>query len=582
MSELSLLIRGAQVIDGSGRPAVRADVGVRDGRIAFVESGAAGTRAESARETIDADGLILSPGFVDPHTHYDAQLSWDASASPSNLHGVTTVIGGNCGFTIAPIGDTDGDYLRRMMAVVEGMPLEALEKGLDWSWRSFGDWLGRFEGKMAVNAGFLVGHCALRRNVMGDRAVGSQATPGEVEQMKTLLRGALAAGGLGLSTTRSFTHSDGDGQPVPSRFASVEELLDLCRVTGEHEGTALEFITDGCLKGFNDEEMDLMARMSLTANRPLNWNVFTIDSKEKARYANQLRASELAAERGARVVALTMPTLVGMTMSFLTYSPIHQLPGWKTILALPLAERMAELRKSEVRAKMLAGARSPEAGVFARVADFPNYKIGQTFSSANDGLTGRFVKDVAKERGKPDFDVLLDIVLADELKTVLWPQPPDGDAESWKMRRAAWESPHCLLGGSDAGAHLDRMCGAPYTTDFIADCLRGKKLWPVEKAIQALSDAPARLFGLRDRGRIAAGMHADLVLFDPKTVGSAEIYERSDLPGGTSRLYAESTGVQRVFVSGETIVRDGKATDARPGRVIRSGRDTATVALAKR
>ena len=583
MSELSLLIRGAEVIDGSGRPAVRADVGVRDGRIAFVQEGGSSARSEPARETIDADGLIVSPGFIDPHTHYDAQLAWDANASPSNLHGVTTVIGGNCGFTIAPIGATqDGDYIRRMMAVVEGMPLEALEKGLDWSWRSFGDWLGRFEGKLAVNAGFLVGHCALRRTVMGERAVGSQATPDEVEQMKVLLRGALAAGGLGLSTTRSFTHSDGNGKPVPSRFASVEELLDLCRVTGEHEGTALEFITDGCLRGFNDDEMDLMAQMSLTANRPLNWNVFTIDSKEKKRYANQLRASERAAERGARVVALTMPTLVGMTMSFLTYSPIHQLPGWKTLLALPLAERMAELGKPEVRAKLLAGARSPEAGVFARVADFPNYKIGETFSSANQGLTGRFVKEVARERGKADFDVLLDIVLADELKTVLWPDPPDGDPESWKMRRAAWESPHCLLGGSDAGAHLDRMCGAPYTTDFIADCLRGKKLWPVEKAVQALSDAPARLFGLRDRGRVAAGMHADLVLFDPKTVGSSEIYERSDLPGGTSRLYAESTGVVRVFVGGEAIVRDGKATDARPGRIIRSGRDTATVSLAER
>jgi N-acyl-D-aspartate/D-glutamate deacylase len=276
-----------------------------------------------------------------------------------------------------------------------------------------------------------------------------------------------------------------------------------------------------------------------------------------------------------------MPILVGMTMSFSTYSPIHQLPGWKTVLGLPLPERMAELRKPEVRAKLLAGARSPEAGVFARVADFANFKIGQTFSSANRGLTGRFVKDVAKERGRTDFDTLLDVVLADDLRTVLWPEPPDGDAESWQMRLAAWNNPHTLLGGSDAGAHLDRMCGAPYTTDFIADCLRGKKLWPVEKAVRALSDAPARLFGLRDRGRVAAGMHADLVVFDPTTIGSAEIHERADLPGGTARLFAESTGVVRVFVGGEAIVRDGKATDARPGRIIRSGKDTQTVALAK-
>ena len=582
MSELSLLIRGADVIDGSGGPAQRADVGVRDGRIAFVRAASAAGAKEPAREVIDADGLVVSPGFIDPHTHYDAQLAWDGSASPSNLHGVTTVIGGNCGFTIAPIGAGDGDYIRRMMAVVEGMPLEALEKGLDWGWRGFGDWLDRFDGNLAVNAGFLVGHCALRRTVMGERAVGHAASAGEVEQMKALLRASLSVGGLGLSTTRSFTHSDGDGKPVPSRFASEDELLDLCRVAGEHEGTALEFITDGCLRGFSDDEMDLMARMSLTANRPINWNVFTIDSKEKSRYANQLAASTRAAEKGARVVALTMPILVGMTMSFDTYSPIHQLPGWKSILALPIRERMAELRRPEVRAKMLAGARSPEAGVFARVADFPNFKIGQTFSAANRGLTGRFVKDIARERRSEDFDTLLDIVLADELRTVLWPEPPDGDAESWQMRRAAWDSPHCLLGGSDAGAHLDRMCGAPYTTDYIADCLRGKRLWPVEKAIQALSDAPARLFGLRDRGRVAQGMHADLVLFDPKTIGSAEIHERRDLPGGTARLFAESTGVVRVFVSGQTIVREGKATDARPGRVLRSGRDTATVTLAGR
>ncbi|MBY0399813.1 amidohydrolase family protein, partial [Myxococcota bacterium] len=559
-----------------------ADVGVRDGRVEFVREGAGGSKGQSAREILDADGLVVSPGFIDPHTHYDAQLLWDGSASPSNLHGVTTVIGGNCGFTIAPIGPQDGDYIRRMMAVVEGMPLEALEKGLDWGWRGFDDWLGRFEGRMAVNAGFLVGHCALRRTVMGERAVGNLASADELEQMKRLLRASLSAGGLGLSTTRSFTHSDWEGDPVPSRSASVEELLDLCRVTGEHAGTTLEFITSGCLRGFNDDEMDLMARMSLTANRPVNWNVFTIDSKEKERYANQLLASTRAAEKGARVVALTMPTLVGMTMSFLTYSPIHQLPGWKTILALPLPERMAELRKPEVRAKMLAGARSPEAGVFARVADFANFKIGQTFSAANRGLTGRFVKEIARERGKADFDTLIEIVLADELRTVLWPDPPDGDAESWQMRKAAWESPHCLLGGSDAGAHLDRMCGAPYTTDFVADCLRGKKLWPVEKAIQALSDAPARLFGLRDRGRVAPGMHADLVVFDPKTIGSSEIHERADLPGGTSRLYAESTGVVRVYVAGQAIVRDGKPTDARPGRIMRSGRDTETVALAGR
>jgi N-acyl-D-aspartate/D-glutamate deacylase len=579
------VIRGASVVDGSGAPAFRGDIGIQDGRIDFVVTAdGSGTRTTqtpdiSGREIMDAEGLVLTPGFVDPHTHYDAQLGWDPTASPSNLHGVTTVIGGNCGFSIAPLGDDDADYIRRMMSVVEGMPLEALEGGLDWSWRSFGSWLDGLDGQTAVNAGFLVGHCALRRTVMGARSVGEYADDGEIEAMATLLRESIEGGGLGLSSSRSFTHQDGDGKPVPSRHASEEELLTLCEVTGGLEGTTLEFITDGCLQGFADEEVDLMTRMSLRAGRPLNWNVFTIDSTEPDRFANQLRAQETAAEKGAQVVALTMPTLVGMTMSFLTYSPIHQLPGWNDVLSLPLEQRMAALRKPEVRKALLAGAHSPEAGVFARVADFPNFRIGETHSEANVGLSGRLVKEIAVERGADDFDTLIEIVLADGLQTVLWPDPPDNDAASWELRRKAWENGHTLLGGSDAGAHLDRMCGAPYTTDFLADCIRGRKLWPLERAVQALTDRPAQLFGLRERGRIETGFHADLVLFDPETIGSGEIHERSDLPGNSARLFAESTGIRRVFVNGEPIVVDGRATDARPGTILRSGRDTRTVSI---
>ena len=567
------------MVDGTGEPSFVGDVGVRDGRIDFVRRSGELEPDSAGREVVEGEGLILTPGFVDPHTHYDAQLGWDPTASPSNLHGVTTVIGGNCGFSIAPLGDSDADYTRRMMSVVEGMPLEALEQGLDWSWRSFGSWLDGLDGATAVNAGFLVGHCALRRSIMGDRAVVEEASEAEVKQMAALLRESIEAGGLGLSSSRSFTHRDGDGEPVPSRAASEDELLSLCDVTGELEGTTLEFITDGCLQGFSDAEVDLMTRMSLRAGRTLNWNVFTIDSKEPDRFANQLRAQEAAAERGAEVVALTMPTLVGLTMSFHSYSPIFQLPGWRPVLTLPMDERMAALRDPEVRASLLMGSRSPEAGVFLRVADFPNFRMGETFSEENAGLTGRLVCEIAAERGGESFDTLLDIVLADDLRTVLWPDPPDNDAASWELRMKAWENGHTLLGGSDAGAHLDRMCGAPYTTDFLADCLRGRKLWPLERAVQALTDRPAQLFGLRDRGRIEVGFHADLVLFDPETIGSGEIHERADLPGNSTRLFAESTGIRRVFVNGEAIVIDGAPTKVRPGQILRSGRDTRTVSI---
>ena len=214
---LDYLIQGGTLVDGTGAPGRRADVGVRDGRIVAV--GDHGSIGEPATETIDADGLVVSPGFVDPHTHYDAQLFWDPQASPSTVHGVTTIANGNCGFTLAPLAEQDADYLRRMMARVEGMPLPALENGVPWNWSSFGDYLDRLDGNVAVNAMFNVGHCALRRNVMGPDAVGNEATDDQIDQMVRLLHESIDAGGIGFSTTLAFTHSDGDGQPVASRWA---------------------------------------------------------------------------------------------------------------------------------------------------------------------------------------------------------------------------------------------------------------------------------------------------------------------------------------------------------------------------
>src|SRR5689334_23097915 len=208
---LDVVIRGGTVVDGTGAPGRTADVGLRDGRVVAI-----GAVDEDATDVVDADGLVVAPGFVDPHTHYDAQLFWDAAATPSNLHGVTSMIGGNCGFTLAPLHARDADYMRRMMMKVEGMPLPALEAGVPWSWQSFGEYLGALDGRVGMNVGFLVGHCALRRHVMGADAVGNVATDAQLDEMVRLLHASIEAGGLGLSTTLSFTHSDGDGKPVAS------------------------------------------------------------------------------------------------------------------------------------------------------------------------------------------------------------------------------------------------------------------------------------------------------------------------------------------------------------------------------
>jgi len=569
---LDYLIKGGTVVDGTGGPARPADVGVREGRIVAV-----GQVDEPASTVLDASGLVVCPGFVDPHTHYDAQLFWDPAASPSNIHGVTTVIAGNCGFTLAPIRPADADYLRRMMAKVEGMPLAALENGVRWDWQSFADYLSRLDGGLGVNAGFLVGHCAIRRYVMGEASVGEEASAEQIAAMVEVLREAIEAGGLGFSTTLSKTHSDGDGRPVASRWASREELLALCAETGRHEGTTLEGIVDGCLDRFSDDEIELLATMSATARRPINWNVLTVDSRSPEVVPHQLAADDRARELGGRVVALTMPVLVPMNMSFRTYCALNMLPGWGEVLGLPVPERMARLRDPQVRRELARRADSEEAGVFRRLADFARYVIGDVYSEANEGLRGRVVEDIARERGQEPFDTLVDIVLNDELRTILWPMPPDNDPASWELRARVWQDHRVMLGGSDAGAHLDRMCGAPYPTRFLADCLRGRKLVPLERAVQMLTDEPARLFGLRGRGRVVEGGCADLVVFDPETVGAEHAHLVADLPGGSARLTAAATGVVRVLVNGVETVADNQATGALPGVVLRSGRDTETV-----
>lgn len=569
---LDYLIRGATIVDGTGAPAVRGDVGIRDGRIVAV-----GAVDEDATTVFQADGLVVAPGFVDPHTHYDAQLFWDPFATPSNVHGVTSVIGGNCGFTIAPIKAEDADYIRRLLARVEGMPLAALENGIEWDWETFGEYLDRLDGKLGVNAGFLVGHCALRRYVMGSDAVGNEATPEQIEAMRELLAGSIEAGGLGFSTTLSTTHSDGDGNPVPSRWSTKEELLALCETTGQFEGTTLEGIVEGCLDMFADHEIELFAEMSATANRPINWNVLTVDAGAPQRVPRQLGASDRARELGGRVVALTMPVLVPMNMSLRTFCALNLIPGWGEILGLPVEERIAKLRDPEVRKSMLEKANSPEAGVFRRLAQFKRYVIGDTFSEANEGLKGRVVGELAEERGMDPFECLVDIAANDELRTILWPMTSDGDSESWDLRRQVWEDPRAMLGGSDAGAHLDRMFGAAYTTRFLGDMLRGRKLVPLERAVQMLTDVPARLFGLKDRGRVVEGWIADLVVFDPETIASDDAELVHDLPGGSPRLTGQSQGVVRVLVNGVETVVDGRSTGATPGTILRSGKDTVTV-----
>jgi N-acyl-D-aspartate/D-glutamate deacylase len=566
---LDYVIKSGTVVDGSGGEPYVADVGIDAGRI--VEIGSVG---DGARTVLDGEGLLVTPGFVDPHTHYDAQLHWDGWATPSSLHGVTTVIGGNCGFTLAPLKDEDTLYTQRMMARVEGMSIQSLQEGPSWQWHSFGDFLDRLDGQVAVNAGFLVGHCALRRYVLGEEAVERASTGDEVEAIVALLQQSLAAGGLGLSLSRSYTHTDGDGRPVPSRLASEDEVLRLCDVVGSYDGTSLEAITDGCIRGFDDESSEFIAQMSARARRPLNWNLLPIASAMAPYVENQLRPSARARDLGGRVVALSMPVPSDTCVSLGSYCIWWMAPGWDAVLSLSLAEKKQRLADPEVRARLLESAQQPDVGVGGSAGRMGTYRFGATNAPQNEGLQGRLVAEVAAERGLDDFACVVEASAAEDFDLDFWPQRPTDPNDDPSYRVRLWESPDVLIGGSDAGAHLDHLIGSAYPTRFLAEVLRGNKVLPLQRAVRLMTDVPARLFGLRDRGRIERGWMADIAVLDPETVGSGPVRRTYDLPGGAYRLMAAPEGVVRVLVNGVETIREGEPTGARAGTVLRAGRDT--------
>ena len=570
-----LRINGGIVIDGSGAQGTAADVGVRGGRIAAI-----GSFPGEATRTIDAGGMTVAPGFIDIHTHYDAQVFWDPMLSPSSCHGVTTIVGGNCGFSIAPLNGTrdNADYLMRMLARVEGMPLEGLQQGVPWNWKSFGDYLDAISGTLAINAAFMVGHSALRCAVMGARAAGNPANAGEIATMQDLLRRSLAAGGLGFSTSVAATHNDGEGNPVPSRYARRDELLALASVVGEFEGTSLEIAPDIGLE-FNDEFVRLVTDLSLTARRPLNWNVLIPNWQMPDVYRSQLEATNFAAAQGARVVPLAIVKPGRLWINFYGGFFLDSLPGWAETMRLDPLARKAALTDRGVRKRLEAGARSPEAGTRVLMTNWSEWLIAQTLNPVQKSLQGRTVGDVAQEQGKEVFDALLDIALADDLKTVFELPSRSEDDRSWRLRADLWRDERTLAGASDAGAHLDMIEGFASCTQLLAIGVRERGLLRLEEAVRQLTSVPAGLIGLRGRGLLKEGYWADVVVFDPDSIGPGTVHTRYDIPGGAGRIYSEATGIFHIVVNGQEIFRTQQFCGRFPGAILRSGKDTATASM---
>ena len=565
---LDCIIKGGTVIDGTGAPGVRADVGIQAGRITSI-----GTITEAARRTVDATGLAVAPGFIDVHTHYDAQIMWDPALAPSCLHGVTTVIGGNCGFTIAPVNDASVDYVTRMLACVEGMPVESLQAALKFDWHTYGEWLDKLEGRMGLNAGFMVGHSTIRRLVMGDdwkRA----ATDAEIDAMAAAVDDAVKAGALGFSSSWGGAHGDHLGSPVPSRFSEAKELVRLAGVLKAYPGTRLEFIPPTTSSNIAPAAVKVMADMSAAAGCSLNWNVLAVGLAGTADDIwARMSSYDEAAKHGGTVVALALPIPLQLRINLLTTVIFNSIPLFQKVMAFPGAERLRALTdpatRTAIRKEIADGGHTERLTM-----NFTNMFVESVTAPSLKACEGRRLGDLATERGCTSLDVFLDIAVADDLKT-WFVTPPGGDDEaSWKLRAQVWNDPRVIVGASDAGAHLDSSTSFAYFTDFIGPIVRDRKLISLESAVHKISDVPARFYGLKDRGRIAAGYCADIVVFDPATVHTGKTVIRNDLPGNQSRIFAESFGVERVMVGGEDVVVKGKTTGTLTGQLLRSGRDT--------
>ena len=572
---LDLKITGGTIVDGSGKPRFLGDVGVKDGRVVIV-----GNVPDPARETVDATGKIVAPGFIDVHTHYDAQVFWDPALSPSCFHGVTTILGGFCGFSIAPMTADAATYLMPMLARVEGMPLETLQMAVPWNWESFGEYLATFEGKVGLNAGFFAGHSAIRRVVMGKRAVGEKCTPEELEKMKTLLGQCLEQGALGFSTTILPTHNDGDGNPVPSRWASFEEIIELGRVVKDHEGTGLEMLPD---IDFGPGIAELMTDFSKAANRAVNWNVLGVNGapNDPAKAARQLAVSDFARNNGGEILALTVPSTPKIYINLFSGFIFDANPGmWREIFKWPVAERIEKLKDPALRETLKADliTVSPDAGMYF-ATQFQNYSIASVKSPKNEKYQDRLVSDIAAEEGKHPVDVVFDIAIEDGLTTSFMPNLGGNEKAAFALRGELWKDDRTLIGASDAGAHLDMIDTFAFSTDVLQRGVREYKVISLEEAVYQMTDRLARYMGLIDRGLLTPGYHADIVVFDEATVGKGETYFRHDVPGNQFRTYAEASGVDHVFVNGVQIVRNGEHTGKLPGTVLRSGKDTRTVAL---
>ncbi len=556
-----LVIRGGTIVDGTGAPARSGDVAVLDGRISEV-----GRVTGRGHKEIDAGGRVVAPGFIDPHTHYDAQLTWDPLASCSSWHGITTIVTGNCGFTLAPCRPDDRLTLMRMLEYVEGMSLEAMEKGIRWEFESFAEYLDALDDcGLAVNVGAMVGHSAVRQFVMGDAAWERAATPEEIEGMAREVRVAMAAGAVGFSSTTNHNHVGAKGRPVPSRLATDEEMNELAAAMGD-SGRGVMEITIGGSRPDRVAEVDRFVELAHAARRPIT-PVSLRHNPERA-WEHRVILSRLEALNRDGLRIYPQVTCSPLTSTFDLYGAFvfYRFPVWKRVLEAPPSEWRAILADPAFRAEFRATA--GRSSLF--VGDTSPLRVEGVHRAEHQHLVGRTVGEVAAAVAKDPVDAFFDLALADDLKTRFTVAIMNTDAAAVAE---IFTHPIALIGLADAGAHLTLFCEAGQTSRLLGHWVRERKALSLEEAVRRITSMPADVFGFADRGRLRPGLAADLVVFDPETIAADEPELIHDLPDGGPRLVQRARGIAWSFVNGGAVLQDGKMPESPEsrgrGRVLR-------------
>jgi N-acyl-D-aspartate/D-glutamate deacylase len=559
-----LVVRNGMIIDGSGLPRYRGDVGVRDGRIAEIGR----LNGAAAKDTVDAEGHVVTPGFVDVHTHMDAQIFWDPIGTSSCFHGVTSVVMGNCGFTLAPCREAEADLVFRNLERAEDISRAAMLAGIKWRWETFPEFLDVLEAlPKGINYSGYIGHCALRTYVMGQRAFSEEASEDELRTMAHHVREAIEAGAFGFSTTRSVNHMTSDDKPVASRLATWGELETMVRAMAEVGSGTLEVA--GAPQGVDGDKAAAyfagLTKLSIETGRPITFGLFSSRHAPDG-WRKTLDILDSTARQGGRMIAQVHSRALNVLLSFETQLPFDKWETWRDMRKLPLAEQKAWLLDADKRRKLVEIASKPYEGPVVRGTEARPPEWEWIYALTDMKGPHKSMAELARQKNTHPVELMIDMALERDMKFFMI-QPVANESQSDALE--LMKHPRSVVTFSDSGAHVSQIMDSSLQTHLLSHWVRDRQAFTLEEAVKLITSDPATQFGFHDRGLLREGMAADIAVFDPDTVAPRMPEAVCDLPAGAKRLRQTCDGMKATIVNGQVLLRDNEPTGALPGRLLR-------------